>query len=211
MKKNILVIIDMQNSFIDPKGKLYIENSNFLIDKANQYLSNIHSNFFDCLIYTKDTHFAHNYTLYEESKSFPIHCEYNTWDWDLAVNLDSVKNKIPHIYELHKDSYDMWAKTQEHNKHDLMYKILNHSNKNIAYDNLDEVLKHYKCDDTHIYLFGVASDYCNKYATIGFLNKGYKTTIIKDLTKGIKEDTIKNIENDNFLCYAKNNGLLYII
>jgi nicotinamidase/pyrazinamidase len=211
MKKNILVIVDMQNSFIDPKGKLYIENSNFLIKKANEYLSTMQNNFFDCLIYTKDTHFKDNYHLYEESKTFPIHCEYNTWDWDLAINIENLKEKIPHIYEIHKDSYDMWAKTQEYNKHNLMYKILNYKTKNIVYSNLDELLKHYKQENTNIYLFGVASDYCNKYAITGFLNKGYKTTIIKDLTKGIKEETRISIENDNFLCYCFNKGLLYII
>lgn len=210
-KKNILVMIDMQNSFIHPQGKLYIKNSERLIQDTNDYLKNISKDFFDCVIYTQDTHFAKTYNQYEEAKHFPLHCEFNTWDWELALSTELMDDKIKHIYTLHKDTYDMWNKPTIDNNYDLMYKLINHKTKKPCFNSVDELLQSYPIEHTNIYLLGVASDYCNKYAIVGFLQRNYKVHILQNLTEGIEKNTIITIENDNFLCYCINNDLLYIV
>lgn len=39
-----------------------------------------------------------------------------------------------------------------------------------------------------VYVIGVAGDFCVKYAVAGFLQRGFKTIVLTDLTKGIGEE-----------------------
>ena len=176
---NILVIVDMQNSFIHSKGILYIKDSEILIERLQQFLTSIPSGYFDAIIITQDTHNKEDYILSEESKMFPLHCEKNTWDWQLAFDETLIKDKSK-IYKLYKDVFDMWATDT---------KSLNNSLFNLQGEDesisLSTFMNRYKASSSTIYLIGVASDYCNKYAIDGFLKNNYPICIIEELTKGI--------------------------
>ena len=40
---------------------------------------------------------------------------------------------------------------------------------------------------THVYIMGVASDFCVKYAIKGYLDRGYHVTVLQDLFRGINK------------------------
>ncbi|MCA1917199.1 hypothetical protein [Methanospirillum hungatei] len=50
-------------------------------------------------------------------------------------------------------------------------------------------------------LFGVASDFCNRFAMEGWLARGAKVTIIEDLTKGIHKETASVLRECSYQRY----------
>ncbi len=203
MTNKILFIIDMQNSFINPKGNLYIKNSKKLIIKANNYLYKYGNNF-NKIILTYDTHFKETYSKQSESELFPFHCEYNSKDWDLALDKKILNNLTSKIYYLKKDNFNLWENFSyiNHLQNDL-YKIINYRTNKIEFATIIDFLKENPPCNTHISLFGVASDYCCKYAFDGLLKLNYKIDIIKNLTKEINTNIIKILANNEYICYTK--------
>ena len=76
----ILVIVDIQNDFVDVNGALRVPNADKACDNILNKIKNWDS---DSIICTYDTHLQEHYLNTEEGKNIPIHCIYNTWGWEL--------------------------------------------------------------------------------------------------------------------------------
>ena len=74
----ILVIVDMQNDFID--GTLKSPEAHRVCDNIVKKIGDWDG---DTIIYTQDTHLQELYQSTEEGKNIPSHCIYNTWGWEL--------------------------------------------------------------------------------------------------------------------------------
>jgi len=99
--KKILTVIDMQNDFVQPKGKLSIKDANKLVKPMNKFLA---ENRFDKVIATMDTHSPVEYKNSAEGAMFPIHCVYGTHGWSLSVDI-----KQPYT-TIKKDVFNVWEK-----------------------------------------------------------------------------------------------------
>lgn len=75
----ILVIVDMQNDFVDVGGALRVPNA----DKICDNVINKIRNWGGSIICTYDTHLQEHYLNTEEGKNIPLHCVYKTWGWEL--------------------------------------------------------------------------------------------------------------------------------
>lgn len=189
----------MQKSFIRQEGNLYIPGSEDLIVRTNEFLRAVKDGIFDFTFIIMDTHFPEEYSRTEESKMFPIHCEYGTDDWELAIDVCDLPNR----YYLTKNQFNMWS---ERRLPDIPFQDMKRKS---AYDNLfsfvDDIIEPTMVvtrdefitgispgNDTaniDVVLIGVASDYCNYYSMEGWLQGGASVTIIDDLTKGIAKET----------------------
>lgn len=81
----ILVVVDMQNDFIDGtlKNEQGMQIVNNVVKKINQYKENG-----DLILYTMDTH-EENYLETQEGKNLPVaHCIKNTPGWYLNERVD---------------------------------------------------------------------------------------------------------------------------
>ena len=81
----LLVVVDMQNDFID--GVLGSPEAQAIVPavaaKIKQYRENG-----DAIIYTADTHYAENYARTMEGQKLPVlHCVQGTHGWDIADGL----------------------------------------------------------------------------------------------------------------------------
>lgn len=76
----ILVIVDMQNDFINIGGALMVPNADKACDNVVRKIRNWDG---DSIICTYDTHLQEHYLNTEEGKNIPIHCVYKTWGWEL--------------------------------------------------------------------------------------------------------------------------------
>lgn len=160
MKSRLLHIVDMQNDFVLPDGKLYVPGAESLIEPANEFLRNVK---FDKTIATFDTHYAETYKETEESKIFPSHCLYRTHGWKL-----SVRPRNTWVYpcdNVLKNQFDVWAQPEK----------------------IEKSLIGFRAKYTHVYIMGVASDFCVKYAIMGYLQRGYNVTVLQDLCRGINK------------------------
>ncbi len=82
--KKTLIVIDMQNDFID--GSLGTKEAKAIVKNVKEKISNYKA----CggeIIYTRDTH-GENYLSTSEGKNLPVvHCVKDTWGWQIADGL----------------------------------------------------------------------------------------------------------------------------
>jgi nicotinamidase/pyrazinamidase len=195
----ILDIGDMQNGFLQPDGRLSIPGAHGIIGPANAFLRDAaESGLFDHTFVVMDTHFSGEYPHSAESRQFPIHCEYGTRDWELAVDVFG----LPNLRYLMKNRFSMWL------EQDGSGARIREPVQMAAYENLyrfvedphdprngiprDEYLRGIMHGGTRaateVTLFGVAADFCNRYAMEGWVARGARVTILGDLTRGIGKE-----------------------
>lgn len=82
--KRTLIVVDMQNDFID--GSLGTVEAQGIVDKVRAKIAEYHSRG-DEIIYTRDTH-TEDYLNTPEGKKLPVkHCIINTQGWQIAEGL----------------------------------------------------------------------------------------------------------------------------
>lgn len=85
----ILVIVDMQNDFID--GTLLNPQA---MDLVPRIVSKIEEEREDTLIlFTRDTHIEEEYYNTKESKNVDIHCVRNTYGWEINEDIQKAFNR----------------------------------------------------------------------------------------------------------------------
>lgn len=196
-QKKVLIIVDYQEDFVNPKGKLYINGAEKIKNKIQK---KINSNEYENIIYTFDTHNIKDYKNSEESKLFPnIHCEFNTKGWWL-YGIKPLNNKkyleefkkidvakdinIDNEFFIIKDKFDIWL-----------------GNNN--YENF--FINKFPNDEYIIEICGVAEDVCVSANVIGLLKRNYKVNVLKECVKGINtKETIVNINE------MKKLGVIYV-
>ena len=78
MKNKVLIVVDMQNDFID--GALKNPEAHAVCDNVAKKIKNWDG---EDIICTYDTHLQEHYLNTEEGKNIPIHCIYKSWGWQL--------------------------------------------------------------------------------------------------------------------------------
>lgn len=181
--KKLVVVVDAQNDFIDQKGALSVAGADKVKGKIEEYLKSLSREETFGVLLTFDTHDAEVYPTSDEGQQFPIHCVKGTWGWELAVDTSVVDESIP-VYSLEKDVFDMWGKDE--------FIIKYHNAGNIGHVS-DQMGLWGKLE---IVIVGVASDYCVNQAIRGFVDRGFKVTVLRDLVKGIARDIDQVIFED---------------
>ena len=155
--EKVLFIVDMQNDFLLPDGKLTVFKNNpaessLFLSKVQTFLDAVAPNMFDRIVATFHTHYPDNYSSTIESDEFVGHCLFGTEGWESPLTLP---DDIP-TEKLYKHGFNIWDESN--------YKLLSAD-----------------CTEKHIFLMGIATDYCVKYAMEGFLPKGAKVTVLSDM------------------------------
>ncbi|CDO96374.1 unnamed protein product [Kluyveromyces dobzhanskii CBS 2104] len=196
MGARALLIIDIQNDFLPPKGSLAVQNGDTIIEPVIKLLQD-HD--WDCVAMTKDWHrpdhisFAKNHELpdftaftydspvtgsteKQAATLWPVHCVQNTWGSEVAERLlaQFSKLEVPHTivnkgYLSDREYYSGF--------NDIW---------NDHHTELDAFFK--KNNVTEIYVVGLAFDFCVKNTAISAADLGYHVTIFKNYTKAIVND-----------------------
>lgn len=87
--KTALIIVDMQNDFVNPKGKLYVPNSEKIIKPLKNLLMRSRTAG-ATIVYTKDTHSEDDV----EFQIWPKHAVKGTWGWEIIDELKPIKGEI---------------------------------------------------------------------------------------------------------------------
>ena len=176
---NALVLVDLQNDFL-PSGALAVPHGDEVIPVANELQQH-----FDLVLATKDWHprdhgsFAPNHPGKKpgdrivldgiEQILWPVHCVQDTHGADFAPLFDT--SRIAHVFhkgtERNIDSYSTFF-DNAHRRH----------------TGLANYLK--KRGIKHVYLMGLALDYCVKYSTLDARELGLNTHVIVDGCRGIE-------------------------
>ncbi len=86
---NVLVVVDMQNDFID--GALGTKEAMAIVPKVVEKIKNFDGR----VIYTRDTH-EENYLETQEGKNLPVeHCIKGTKGWELHPEIEALRKEQP--------------------------------------------------------------------------------------------------------------------
>lgn len=87
--QDILVVVDMQNDFID--GALGTKEAEAVVPKVEEKIKN----FSGKVLFTRDTH-EENYMETQEGHNLPVpHCIRNTWGWEIRKELEALRKEEP--------------------------------------------------------------------------------------------------------------------
>lgn len=190
MKKNALLIIDVQNDFCS-HGALAVPQAEAIIPLINDMQT-----YFDELIATQDWHPANHMSFAANQLGrkigetikiggisqilWPIHCVQNSHgamfhpDLHISPTIQIIrKGTDPSI-----DSYSAFF-----------------DNAHLKKTELDDYLQ--SKNITTLYLVGLATDYCVKYSALDAIFLGYETYVITDACRGVnlnKDDTEKALQ-----------------
>ncbi|UJR18469.1 hypothetical protein I4U23_005375 [Adineta vaga] len=206
-----LIVVDVQNGFIN--GKLSLSKSPAGHNGADviPVINNlIHTIPFDVIVYTQDWHPKSHISFFEdlelrrkflkgdqnrriemfdeviytgpkvetEQVLWPEHCVEDTDDAALHKNLDIISDTNKAIFikkgvDADIDSYSAFMDNNGAKKTDLHDKL---KERNV----------------THVFITGLATDYCVAATALDAFNLNYKTFIVEDATRGVALDTIKS-------------------
>ncbi len=206
----VLQIGDMQNGFTRNDGTLYVAGAQEIIAPTNEFLQRIGGGVFDLVLIVQDTHFPDAYRGSEESETFPLHCEYGTRDWELSVVVD-----LPNTRYLLKDTYSMWSDDaprairlddpEQRAAYDTLFHIVDDPRAPTESIPRDDFMRAIGLGsdgaDVEVAMLGVASDYCVRFAMEGWLARGARVTVLRDLTRGIENEIRQVTEEDRYRQY----------
>ena len=103
--QEILVVVDMQNDFIDgvlanPAAKNIVPA---VVEEIRQWKGKV--------VATRDTHFESNYAESIEGKLLPIHCVYGTKGWEIEPSIQkALEDQMADIVDKHNFGFINWPK-----------------------------------------------------------------------------------------------------
>lgn len=157
---NALIVIDMQYDFINPQGKLYIKNSECLIEPINKLIKEYRNNN-QIVIFTKDSHPKGHISF----RQWGEHCLKNSVGEEIVLDIFEDDYVIKKGINKRSDSYSGW-----------------YIDKNIKSE-LENILVEHCIDQIEI--VGVATNVCVIATYNDLIKNNYKTTINYHLTKEI--------------------------
>ncbi len=206
--KKFIVVVDIQNDFIEESGALYVKGSKDIIPNIRTYLNNLNTSEIEGVLFTMDTHGPYQYPNSKEAEQFPPHCYKDTHGWELILNPnDYIHRDIP-IYTLEKNVFSMWeedflfVRQHKENKFGTVIGLRDRNSFFTHIINEGEGRIHHtlpnageKLPIKDIVILGVASDYCVKWAIDGLIQRGFNIEIIENCCKGIDQDIKEVIQS----------------
>ncbi len=200
----ILVVVDTQVDFVMSDGNLPVHGAERILRPGIDLLTKLDSAEYAAVLFTFDTHSPEEYLGSLENlgnaeqgvPGFPLHCDKGTPGWENVFNPNLVPEAIP-VYQLEKTVFDMWEKPGEET---LVYQIPRNrpgsSFPTIGRDR-DSFFDHMLPESVDtVDIVGVASDFCVKDAIAGFLRRGMKVRVHREITAGILRDIDQTVATE---------------
>ena len=182
----IFLAIDIQNDFIAPNGKLYIQGAEKLKPIWEGLTDYARKENYQ-LVYTGDSHILNDKEISKTpdfKKTFPAHCIIHTRGADF---IPEVKPINPYILDWLSPRFP--SSKYIHEKEVVIYK-----NKFDVFEGnpyTDKILE--ALEPKAFFVYGVATNVCVDFAVKGLANRGYKVIVIKDAIKELPGADLKTI------------------
>lgn len=167
----ILIVVDYQNDFVDPKGSLYVPEAETL---SVALQSVIESSKYKKVIFTKDWHIADHISFARVCNVEPFSACGNDMKWPDHCVQDTKGSELFFDDSLYKS--------------DNRYAFIEKGQYTECYSGFTEELKTMLENETKLltlYICGVALDYCVYHTLKDALENGYKCVLLTHLTKSI--------------------------
>lgn len=114
--QDILIVVDMQNDFID--GALGTKEAEAVVPKVEEKIKN----FSGKVLFTRDTH-EEDYMDTQEGHNLPVpHCIRGTWGWEIREELEALRKEEP-VDKVTFGSADLGKQLKALNEEDTVQSI----------------------------------------------------------------------------------------
>ncbi len=122
----------------------------------------------------------HNPSETQQSRLWPVHCVQNTPGSDLVPELDVAK--LDHVVEKGQDErVEMYSAFADPFRNPTVHR-----------SRLARLLK--DAQITHVYIVGLAADYCVRYTAIDSAKEGFRTYVVREATRPVDSASWPSVE-----------------
>ena len=165
-----LIVVDVQNDFVDPKGNLYVQDAPSVVPNINARVA-VARNEGRLIVYTQDWHPEVTPHFAKDGGIWPVHCVADSWgaQWypDLKVASDA---EVVRKGTGGEDGYSGFS------VRDPLTNVVSDTA-------MDEILRRRGVTDVDV--VGIATDYCVKETALDACRRGFRTNIFQGCMKGV--------------------------
>ncbi|HET9732619.1 MAG TPA: isochorismatase family protein [Acidimicrobiales bacterium] len=167
--KTALVVVDVQNDFVDARGSLYVPGGDQAVEGINAEIRAARDAG-SLVVYTQDWHPADTPHFAKDGGTWPVHCVAGTWGAELHPALD-VAGPVVRKGTGGEDGYSGFS-------------VRDPQSGAGGPTELDAILRRY--DTTRLVVVGVATDYCVKDTVLDGLGLGYDVTVVTSAVRPVE-------------------------
>lgn len=163
-----LLVVDLQNDFVDPAGSLCVRGGDEVVSFANAQIR-LAQAAGATVVYTQDWHPPHTPHFSQDGGTWPVHCVADSWGARFVRDL-VVEGPVVHKGTGGEDGYSGFS-------------MRDVESGSIRSTKLAELLA---AADVHtVVLCGVATDYCVKETGLDAIRLGYKVIVLREGVRAV--------------------------
>ncbi len=168
--KRALIVVDVQNDFVDPEGGLSIKDAPSVVPSINAMIEDARDD--DRLIvYTQDWHPKVTPHFAKDGGIWPVHCVADSWGAQFYPELEVVSDaRVVKKGTGGEDGYSGFSVRDPETE----------AESDTA---MESILKRHGIDEVEI--VGIATDYCVKETALDARKRGFKTAVYRSCMKGV--------------------------
>jgi len=166
--KTALLVVDVQNDFADPRGSLYVNEGEVVVDVINREIEGAKSAG-ALVVYTQDWHPASTPHFAKDGGIWPVHCVMDTWGAEFHPEL-TLDGEVVRKGATGNDGYSGFTErhptTAEEHPTPLVDLLQGQGIERVV-------------------VAGLATDYCVKETAIDAVDIGFQTTVLSAAVRGV--------------------------
>ena len=182
-----LIVVDVQNDFVDPKGNLYVQDAPSVVPSINSMIATARDKGW-LIVYTQDWHPEVTPHFAKDGGIWPVHCVADSWGAEFYSELDVGSDaEVVRKGTGGEDGYSGFSMRDPETAKE-------------SDTALDSILRLNGVDEVDV--VGIATDYCVKETALDARRRGFRTVVYRscmksvDLQPGDADAAIAAMEND---------------
>jgi nicotinamidase/pyrazinamidase len=166
--RTAIIVTDVQNDFADPRGRLYVDGGEKIVDAINRQIERARRA--GALVaYTQDWHPPQTPHFQKDGGVWPVHCVRDTWGAEFHPRLH-VRGEVVRKGSGGEDGYSGFS-------------VRDPLSAATQATELEGLLR--DRDIERVAIVGIATDYCVKETALDALRLGFDTTLLADLVRAV--------------------------
>jgi len=163
-----LLVVDVQNDFADPKGSLYVQGGEEILDRANDEIQQA-SEAGALIIYTQDWHPPSTPHFAKDGGIWPVHCVRDTWGAEFVPGLE-VRGRVIRKGTGGEDGYSGFSVRDPQSGKRSATALENELRSRGA---------------RRVVIAGLATDYCVVETVLDATHLGFETAVLRDAIRAV--------------------------
>jgi nicotinamidase/pyrazinamidase len=168
-ERTALIVVDMQNDFVDPDGSLHVLGGPEIVEPINAEIESAREAG-ALVVYSQDWHPESTPHFQKDGGVWPTHCVKNTWGAEFHPELNVVDAPIVKKGSEGGDGYSAFSVRDPESGHEESTE-------------LGHILRDAEVE--RIVVVGLAQDYCVKETMKDGIDEGYACEFLADLTRAV--------------------------